>query len=72
MFKGEFEGLKAILNTRTILVPEPIATGHTEDNSKNFILLKYMPMTTFTIKGSVQLGRQLADFHLHNLRNSKG
>lgn len=70
MFYGEFEGLKTILSTKTILTPRPIAVGHTEDKSKYFIVMENVPMITFIDRCSRELGKQLANMHKYNLQNS--
>lgn len=66
MFQGELEGLKAIYDTKTIMTPHPIATGHT-DNGQHFIVMEYLNMTSLNAKCSSELGSQLADMHMFNL-----
>uniref|UniRef100_A0A2S2PX58 Protein-ribulosamine 3-kinase, chloroplastic n=1 Tax=Sipha flava TaxID=143950 RepID=A0A2S2PX58_9HEMI len=67
MFHGEFEGLKAISNTNTVQVPNPIATSCTS-SGQQFIVMEYLNMTSLDAKCSSKLGSQLADMHLFNLQ----
>lgn len=64
---GEFEGLDAILDTKTVLVPNPITTGFTKKNNY-YLVLEYLNATTINNETSAKLGSQLADMHLHNLK----
>lgn len=72
MFQGELESLKAIRDTQTVTVPNPITIGSTLKNStKNnqyFIVLKYFKFTSLNPISSAELGSQLAEMHLSNLR----
>lgn len=70
MFTGEVEGLKAIRNTKTVLAPRPIASGVT-NNNKHFIIMEYFNMVGLDSKTSAELGSQLADMHLFNLRGEQ-
>lgn len=66
MFQGELEGLRAICDTKTIMAPHPIATGHL-DNGQYFIVMEYLNMTSLNAKSSSELGSRLADMHMFNL-----
>lgn len=70
MFRGEFESLNAILDTKTILAPRPIATGTTKEKN-NFLVLEYLNMESFNNISSEELGDQLADLHLYNLQGKQ-
>lgn len=79
MFQGEMEGLKAILSTKTIKVPKPIAIGHTHKDDNNncstkncqhFIVMEYLNMTILKSKLFAEFGKQLANMHMHNLRGN--
>lgn len=67
-FHGEFESIKAIQETNTVLTPLPIVLGHTEDMSQNFIVLDYMNRTKMGYECMRKLGNQLADMHLCNFQ----
>lgn len=67
IFKAEFESLKAIENTKTVRIPHPIVTGSI-GNKKHYLVLEHLDMTSFQNKTSAELGRQLADMHLHNFK----
>lgn len=67
MFIGEYEGLKAINNTKTIRAPEPYGIGCSED-SQYFIAMEFLEMTSLNSKSSIELGEKLADMHLYNLK----
>lgn len=71
MFKGEIEGLKAINDTKTIAVPQVLATGQT-DCGQHFLVMEYLKITKFRNSSFAELGRQLADMHLCNLNNTCG
>lgn len=74
MFQGELESLKALRDSKTVLVPNPIATGGTRKdksstmNNKHFIVMEYLNMTALYAECAAELGSQLADLHLSNLR----
>lgn len=68
IFKGEFEGLKAIRSIKTVLAPKPIATGHL-NNDHYFIAMEYLNITLLSFNGSSKFGSLLADMHLHNLKD---
>lgn len=70
MFNGELEGLKAILSTKTVLAPYPIATGCINQD-QHFIVMDYFNMTLLNSKSSSELGSLLADMHLHNLKEKQ-
>ena len=61
MFAAEADGLRAIAATRTIRVPEPVATGH--DNSGSFLILEWLDLGGNG--DEAQLGEQVAAMHLH-------
>lgn len=67
-YHGEFEGLKAILDTKTILAPRPIATGGTSNKSQHFIVLEFMNISLLNNEIAAELGNQLADMHLYNIQ----
>ncbi|XP_059484159.1 ketosamine-3-kinase-like isoform X2 [Neocloeon triangulifer] len=64
MFDGEFEGLKAILETDTLKVPKPMAVV---ENPKGgaVLVMEYLDMKGLS-KYSSQMGTALAKLHLHN------
>lgn len=70
MFNGELEGLKAILSTKTVLAPHPIATGCI-NRDQHYIVMDYLDMTSLNSKCSSELGSLLADMHLHNLQEKQ-
>lgn len=70
MFHGELESLKAIRSTRTVLAPNPIATGFTE-SGQYFIVMEYLNMTSLNTTCSAELGSQLADMHMNNLQGEQ-
>ncbi|XP_050441953.1 fructosamine-3-kinase-like isoform X2 [Adelges cooleyi] len=74
MFKGEFEGLKAIGDTETVRVPVPIVTGSTK-NSQHFLAMEFLndlsQVFNTDSEASRTLGSNLADLHLHNLKSGK-
>lgn len=67
MFEGEKEGLKAICETKTILAPYPISTGHT-NVSRHFLVMQYLNITKLTPVGWSKLGRRVANMHMFNLK----
>lgn len=70
MFNGELEGLKAICSTETVAAPRPLATG-TINNGDSFIVMEYLNMASLSTKSSIELGNQLADMHMFNLRGKE-
>lgn len=72
---GEFESLKTLRETKTVLTPRPITYGHTkEKNVIHFIALEFM---NFTMVDEVLpdsalelLGSQIADLHMYNWEHS--
>lgn len=70
MFRGELEGLKAMHDTKTVLIPHPMAVGST-NSGHHFIVMEYLNMTSLNGKCSAELGSQLADMHLFNLRGEE-
>lgn len=61
------ESLHAIRDTKTVLAPRPIVTGHVK-NESNFIVMEYLKLVSLDNKSSAELGSQLADMHLDNTR----
>ncbi len=61
MFKAETDGLRAITATRTIRVPEPIATG--SDTQSAFLVLEWLDLSG--AGDDADLGGQLAAMHRH-------
>ena len=61
MFELEAEGLEAIRQTKTVAVPEVIATGHLSYQS--FLLLEYIETGSKTSAALQVLGSQLAQMH---------
>lgn len=49
-------------------VPLPIATGHIKNNNEHFIVMDYLNFTTLSSSAAAELGRQLADMHMCNLK----
>lgn len=69
-YYGEFEGLEAIRNTKTVKAPRPVVVGLTDDKSKHLLVLEFMNLTSLEKKSSAKLGIQLADMHLFNLQHN--
>lgn len=61
MFEREAEGLEAIRQSKTIAVPNVIATGHLGYNS--FLLMEYLETGSKTPAAMQKLGSQLAQMH---------
>jgi len=61
LFEREAEGLEAIRKTKTVAVPEVIATGHLSYNS--YLLLEYVETGSKTPEAMQLLGSQLAQMH---------
>jgi fructosamine-3-kinase len=70
MFNGELEGLKAICSTNTISTPYPIATGCT-NSGQHFIVMDYWKMSSLNTSCSSELGSQLAEMHMFNLKEGQ-
>lgn len=66
MFHGEFESLKALQKTNSVIVPTPLFAGKA-DNGQFFIVLSYFNIAKLKDVNSAELGNQLADLHLFNL-----
>ncbi|KAK7789787.1 hypothetical protein R5R35_012337 [Gryllus longicercus] len=64
MFEGEYAGLKAIKDTNTIQVPNPIVVV---DNPKGGAALALQFVDIKGLSKYKQLGEQLAALHLHNI-----
>lgn len=61
MLRAEYEGIKALADTKTITVPEPIAYGKHEKSNQGFALFEYL---YFCGGGSqYELGVMLAKMH---------
>lgn len=69
-FYGEFEGLRALRETKTVMAPRPIATGLTIDKSNHLFVLEYLNLTSLNEKSTIKLGRQIADLHLFNFQQN--
>lgn len=71
MFEGEFEGLRAIAATNTVVVPKPIKVLDNPDGGA-CLVMEFLEMKGLR-RFSQQLGDGLAKMHLHNesLRNVK-
>eukprot|EP00794_Sanderia_malayensis_P014105 gene14105-15579_t len=65
MFPGEFESLKAIKRTNTILVPSPMKLLDYESNKECVMIIEHVDMRSLS-KYQAKLGEQLARLHLHN------
>ena len=61
MFEQEAEGLEAIRKTKTVAVPEVIASGHI--GYQSFLLLEYIETGSKTPTAMQLLGSQLAQMH---------
>jgi len=60
MFDGEMEGLKAILATNTLKVPQPMAVIENENSTGGAVLvMEYLEMKGLS-KFSAQMGTNLA------------
>lgn len=70
MFKGEFASLKAIKETNTVKVPNPIKIVNADSHGYAFAM-EYIEMSKLSEHAEL-LGEQLAGMHLHNesLKNS--
>lgn len=66
-FLSEFKSLKAIEETKTVMVPSPMVIDKLTFKT-SFIALKYLKVNKFKASSSAKLGSQLADLHLYNLR----
>lgn len=66
--RGELEGLKAIINTKTVTISHPLVEGQLE-NGLDIIMYDYFSnLTALNASSWPILGRSLADLHLYNLR----
>lgn len=65
MFKGEYQSLKELSQTKTVKVPEPLLIG--EVDKKNFLVMEYLDLKNLNNYSS-ELGTLLAQLHLHNIR----
>lgn len=68
MFQGEYESLNKIFETKIISVPKPILVGKIQN--KSFIAMDYLNFNGLN-KYSSQLGKSLAELHLHNIKALK-
>lgn len=71
-YYGEYEGLKALRNTKTVYLPRPIAVGHTSNKSQHFIALEYLNITILDDETMAELGSQIADMHMCNWKQKCG
>jgi len=67
MFEGEFASLKAIHETGTIKVPEPIKVIKNDAKHGSMLITEFLEGLSGGLRGSVgaKLGEQLAQLHLH-------
>lgn len=63
MFKGEYESLKAIWETKKVRVPEPLLVG--DFNSRSYLVMEYFDLRSLN-KSAETLGKAIANLHLHN------
>lgn len=61
MFKAEFSGLKEILQTQTVRVPQPLTYGDYSDTA--FLVLEHISLSSKNSQSEQQLGSQLAALH---------
>ena len=61
MFEAEYEGLKAMTDTRTIRVPHPLCTGTAGDES--YIVMEHIEFGRAGGHGQALAGQQLAAMH---------
>lgn len=64
MFDGEFAGLKAIADTKTVVVPKPITVLDNPDGGA-CLVMEFLDMKGLR-RFSQKLGEDLATLHLHN------
>ena len=62
MFEAEFVGLEALINTRTLRVPQPLVFGSTDTEA--FLLMEYIEWGRSNVASDRLLGQQLAQLHL--------
>ncbi len=67
MFLAEMEGLRRIMQSNTIAVPEVIACG--QSNQEQYLLLEWIEKSASSTEFEYEFGRKLAA--LHRLSNSK-
>jgi len=67
MFKGEYESLKAIANTNTIKVPQPIKVLKRPTGPGSLLVMEFVDMKRCSNQSL--LGQQLATLHLNNWTN---
>lgn len=67
MFHGEFEGLKAIRDTKTVIAPRPIVMSEV-NRSSQYLVVEYITLSILDEISSMELGSKLADMHLHNMQ----
>jgi protein-ribulosamine 3-kinase len=61
MFEAEMEGLRALAESGTMRVPEPLCNGIA--NGQSYLVMEYIEMGRARREGSVLAGRQLAEMH---------
>lgn len=61
MFEAEYSGLKEIADSLTVKVPQPVASGCTDNYA--YLILEYIRMGSSSAKSDAQLGEQLAAMH---------
>ncbi len=61
MFEAEFSGLKELLDTKTIKIPQPIVCGLSAD--KSFLVMENIPFSSPSKHSDEQFGEQLAALH---------
>lgn len=64
MFDGEFAGLKAIADTKTVVVPKPVTVLDNPDGGA-CLVMEFLDMKGLR-RFSQKLGEDLATLHLHN------
>lgn len=70
MFDGEYEGLKAMTETKTIRVPKPIDVFNSPKNEGAMIVMEYLEFKSLS-RFAKELGERVADLHLYNLNLAK-
>ncbi|XP_057295594.1 ketosamine-3-kinase-like [Hydractinia symbiolongicarpus] len=66
MFMGEYESLKAMRDTKTVRVPEPIKLCKNADGKDYLFIMEHLDMHSLR-KYQQQLGTDIAKLHLHNI-----
>jgi fructosamine-3-kinase len=63
MFEAEAEGLRALADTRSIRVPEPLFAG--VHDGQSYIVMEYVPMGGGSGRAMARAGERLAALHRH-------